>query len=64
MLRFLRKRVAAAKMYPSIGHYALNIDDRVMGEFYKGLPKDKSKNKIKRVVSRFNPVLSMIHISE
>lgn len=42
---------AAAKIDPSIGHYALNIDDRVMGEFYKGLPKDKSKNKIKRVVS-------------
>lgn len=49
--RFEERVSAAAKIDPSIGHYALNIDDRVMGEFYKGLPKDKSKNKIKRVVS-------------
>ena len=45
---------AAAKIDPSIGHYTYNIDDRVIGEFYKQLQTDKSKNKIKRNIKDFS----------
>lgn len=52
---------AAAKIDPSIGHYTHNIDDRVIGEFYKQLPTDKSKNKIKRRIKDFSEGLNDVY---